>query len=238
MLGTPTESCNLIYLRSLSRNDKDFKEELGNFYEYHRDKLDVLIALYAITRHKYEDRIPALQALYQFGLSDSSSWFYSSVLDDVADRAAQENVAAFLAKETETLSKIVEDIAESIYSRMIRAEAQICGFPRTPIPAQRRHIVLSEMDGHCAWWGDTLITFVAGMSLLNCNNIVEQAAEPPPLNRAARRRGESLPAYRYHVLKVRPFGSRKHRDLVNDSGQLMPLHCGVIGSHTPLNALC
>jgi hypothetical protein len=118
---------------------------------------------------------------------------------------------------------------------MIRAEAQIGGFPRTPIPAQRRHIVLSEMDGHCAWWGDTLITFVAGMSLLNCNNIVEQAAEPPPLNRAARRRGESLPAYRYHVLKVRPFGSRKHRDLVNDSGQLMPLHWvrGHWKSYTP-----
>ncbi len=41
MLGTPKGSSDFIYLRSISREFKGFDEELGNFHEYHRDKLDV-----------------------------------------------------------------------------------------------------------------------------------------------------------------------------------------------------
>ncbi len=224
MLATPKGSSDFIYLRSISREAKGFEEELGNFYEYHRDKLDVLVTLYAITRHKYEDRIPALRALYHFGLSETSTWVYESVLDDVANRAAGEDVAAFLAKETDATSTLTEDISESIYARMLHAETRISGTPRVPIPSRRKAVMLRELDEHCAWWGDTAIAFVAGMSLLNCKNIVEQPVAPPPLNRAARRRGESPQSSRYHVLKVRPFGSRKQRDLVSDNGQLMALH--------------
>jgi hypothetical protein len=224
MLGTPEGPADFIYLHSTSRGAKDFEAELGHFHQCHRDTLDVLVRLYAITRDKYEDRIPALRTLYHFGLSNTYAQVFHSLLDDAANRAAADDVAAFLAKDTDAISNLTAEIAEAIYARMLQAETQIPGIPRIPIPSRRNAVLLRELDDHCAWWGDTAIAFVAGMCLLNCKNIVEQPVESPPLNRAARRRGENLPRYRYHVLKVRPFGSRKQRDLVSDNGQLTPLH--------------
>ena len=235
MLGSSKNSYDFIYLRSISRGAHGFEQELANYYEYDRNSLDVLISLHAITRHKYEDRIPALRAIYNFGLSDTASRFYPSVLDDVAMRGVQDDVAAYVAEENQTVLPVTEEVAEAIYTRMLQLQTQICGFPRIPIASRRKAVVLRELDDHCAWWNDTVTEFVAGMSLLNCNNIVEQQIAPPPLNRAARRRGETAPPYRYHILKVRPFGSRKERDLITDNGQLMPLHWvkGHFKSYTP-----
>lgn len=224
MLGTPTGPADLIYLHSISRGTKSFEAELGHFHQCHRDKLDVLVRFYAITRDKYEDRIPSLRALYHFGLSNTSAQGYESLLDAAANRAAADDVAAFLAKDTDAVADLTVEIAEAIYARMLHAETHISGTPRVPFPIRHNTVVLRELDDHCAWWGDTAITFVAGLSLLNCKNIVEQPVESPPLNRAARRRGENPPPYRYHVLKVRPFGSRKQRELVSDNDQLMALH--------------
>jgi hypothetical protein len=227
MLGASKGAADFIYVRSLTRGSNGFERELENFYEYHRDKLQVLVTLYLITRHKYEDGIPAVRALYQFGLSDESSWCFSSVLDDVANRAAQDEIAAFLANETDTISKTSEEIAEAIYARMLHVETQVCGFPRVPLADRRQAVVLRELDDHCAWWGDTAITFVAGMSLLNCKNIVEEQVAAPPLNRAARRRGEQPVVYRYHVLKVKPFSARADRAaklLSDDTGNLQAIH--------------
>jgi hypothetical protein len=139
MLGTPKGPADFIYLHSTSRGAKDFESRLGHFQECHRNKLDVLVRLYAITRDKYEDRIPVLRALYHFGLSNTSAWVYESVLDDAVNRAAADDVGAFLAEDGGAISNFTAKIVEAIYAVMLHAEIPIFGTPRIPNPfsAQR-----------------------------------------------------------------------------------------------------